>query len=189
MTQAGCTRTSVPELGISASRDGLFFVPKDALRDSAGIFGVALQLPNRAKVEFQARLFRLYNAEFWIALSATPEPRDNMMILAMQASSSATSKLPGDIDLYVNRFNRSSERYFWSRLRAGIGAPEGPPYLYVIRFDIDNGKIDTFIDGIKLNTQIVNQPIHLFLGIRKKSNVGSTTLQVNVDNWKITPGD
>ena len=94
----------------------------------------------------------------------------------------------GNLDLYINKYSKPDGQYLWDNLRAGTDIVDGPPYLYNFRFNIDNGRIDTKVDGLVLSSSFVNQPMYLFLGFYKKSSSGSVTWGVNVDNWKVTPG-
>lgn len=183
--QGQCNVTSIP--GIVTSDSGLSFIGTNIFKGKVGIYGIAVKVPSTSVVEFTAHLSQLYNAAFWVGLSSSPTPQDNMMILALRPSFQPSANPQGDIDLYINQYGKPDGQYLWDNLSAGTGITDGPPYLYNFRFNINNGKIETQINDLGLESQFVSQPIYLFLGFYKKSNSGSVTLDVNVDNWKVTP--
>jgi hypothetical protein len=172
-----CAQASVPALGISASKAGINF-GKNSLREQ-GTFGIATSLPADATVTLQVEFMVLTQGEFWIALSNTPNPENNMMILALQPST-------GEVRIYSDQTSRYSYASKYSELLQNtILSPSVLPYTYKITFVISGNRVNTKIHSTTLPVQSVNLPKYLFLGFTNKSTLGSLTVQVDVNNLSV----
>lgn len=175
-SQGDCSQANVPGLGISSSRAGIRFGINN-FREQ-GNFGIATSLPTDATVTLQVDLTVLTQGEFWIALSNTPNPENNMMILALEPNS-------GEVRFYNNQTSRFSQKHEYDNLLANTILSSGPPFTYKITFEISGNNISPQIHFTNLPSQIVNLPKYLFIGYSNKSTLGSLTIQVEINDLTI----
>jgi hypothetical protein len=81
-SQGDCNQANVPGLGISSSQNGLSIGVNNFQKQ--GTLGIATSLPTAATITMQVDFNLLTQGKFWIVLSNTPDPENNMMILAME---------------------------------------------------------------------------------------------------------
>ena len=175
-SQGDCKQASVPALGISTSRDGISF-GINSFREQ-GNFGIATSLPTDVTVTLQVDLRVLTQGEFWIALSNTPDPENNMFILAVQPNS-------GELRLYSDQTSRFSNKYNYSDLLTSTTLSSGPPFSYKITFAISGNSVNPQIHFTDLPAQIVNLPKYLFIGYNNKSTLGSVSLQAEIGDLSV----
>jgi hypothetical protein len=168
-----CAVSNVPGLGISASRNGLVF-GINSFREQ-GTFGITTSLPADATVSMTVDLITLTQGEFWIALSNTPDPKDKMMILALEPNS-------GEVRFYNNQTSSFSNRYEYRGLLTNTSLSPSRPYNYRITFSISGNSVNPRIHFTNLPPQIVNLPKYLFIGYNKKSTLGSMSVQVEISD-------
>jgi hypothetical protein len=172
-----CAQASIPDLGISASSAGINFGINN-FREQ-GTFGIATSLPADATISLQVDYLVLTQGEFWIALSNSPSPDNNMMILALQPKT-------GEVRIYNNRTNRHEYATKYSDLLENTSLSPGVlPYTYNITFTISGNRVSTKIHSTNLPDQSVNLPNYLFIGYNFKSTVGSLQTQVDVRNLSV----
>ena len=174
--QGACTLTSIPGLGISASKNGVSF-GTNSFRNQ-GIFGISTVLPADATVTLTVDLIVLTQGEFWIALSNDPTPENNMAIIALQPQN-------GEVKTYSDQTSTSTGKYLWSELIANTSLTSGPPYNYVVKFTTSGNRVEPQIHFTNLPTQITNLPKYLFIGYSNKSTLGSVTMQVDVSDLTV----
>ena len=171
-----CSLSSVPALGISASRAGIGF-GLNGFKEQ-GNFGIATELPAEATVSLQVALTVLTQGEFWIALSNTPNPENNMFILAVQPNT-------GELRLYSDQTSRYNSSYNYSELLTNTILSSGLPYSYKITFAISGNSVQPRIHFTDLPAQIVNLPKYLFIGYNNKSTLGSVSLQAEISELTV----
>ena len=171
-----CPVASAPDLGISASRNGIS-IGVNSFREQ-GTFGITTPLPVDAKVTLDVSLTVLTQGEFWIALSNTPDPENNMYILAIQPKS-------GELHTYIDQTSEFSEKYRYKDVISNTIYSSGPPFIYRIILDTSGNKVSPQIHFTNLPSQIVNLPKYLFIGYSNKSRLGSMSLQVEVSSLTV----
>ncbi len=171
-----CPVASAPDLGISASRSGIS-IGVNNFREQ-GTFGITTPLPVDAKVTLDVSLTVLTQGEFWIALSNTPNPENNLYILAIQPKS-------GELRTYVDQTSEFSEKYRYKDVTSNTIYSSGPPFIYRIILDTSGNKVSPQIHFTNLPSQIVNLPKYLFIGYSNKSTLGSMSLQVEVSSLTV----
>ena len=172
-SQGDCNQANVPGLGISSSQNGLSIGVNNFQKQ--GTFGIATTLPTTATVTMQVDLNLLTQGEFWIAVSDTPNPENNMMILAMEPKT-------GEVRIYNDQTSRYNLKYEWSQLLANTSLTASSPHTYKITFAISGNSVSPQIYFTNLPSQIVNLPKYLFIGYNNKSTLGSMTLQVEISD-------
>jgi hypothetical protein len=174
--QGNCAQTSVPALGISTSSAGISFA-KNNFRQQ-GTFGIATALPSGATVTLQVKFLVLTQGEFWIALSNTPNPEGNMMILALAPNT-------GEVRFYNDQTSRYSYNYKYNNLLTNTTLSSSLPYTYKITFAISGNRVSPSIHFTDLPPQSVNLPNYLFLGYNNKSTLGSMSVQIEVSDLSV----
>jgi hypothetical protein len=174
--QGGCAQASVPALGISASNAGISFGINN-FREQ-GNFGIVTSLPADATVTMQVKFLVLTRGEFWIALSNTPNPEGNMMILALVPNT-------GEVRFYIDQTSRFSHAYKYPDLLTNTTLSSSLPYTYNITFAISGNRVSPRIHFTNLPAQSVNLPKYLFIGYNNKSTLGSMTVQVEISNLTV----
>jgi hypothetical protein len=172
-SQGNCNQANVPGLGISSSQNGLSIGVNNFQKQ--GTFGIATSLPTAATITMQVDLNLLTQGEFWIALSNTPNPENNMMILAMEPKT-------GEVRIYNDQTSRYNLKYEWSQLLANTSLTASSPHIYKITFAINGNSVSPQIYFTDLPSQIVNLPKYLFIGYNNKSTLGSMTLQAEISD-------
>lgn len=181
----GCPFANVPELGFSTSANG-FLVTWERFR-TTGIFGISVPIPEDAIIHLHVKARDLYNAEFWIGLASTQNPEPNVMILSIDPA--AENLMPGSMRVYNNDLVTELVRYPWANLNPNLNSVNKPPFDYDIVFTITGGTVRTQVNSATLESQTVNFPRFLFIGLRKKSASGSSaTVNVLVSNLQIEAG-
>jgi hypothetical protein len=168
-----CALSNIPDLGISASRNGIG-IGINSFREQ-GTFGITTPLPVDATISLSVDLIVLTRGEFWIALSNTPSLENRMMILAFEPNS-------GGVRFYNDQTSRFSNKYEYRNLLTNTSLSSGPPYTYNITFRIGGNSVSPRIHFTNLPAQIVNLPKYLFIGYNNKSTLGSMTLQVEISD-------
>ena len=176
-SQGDCNQANIPGLGISASQNGLSIGANNFQKQ--GTFGIATSLPSAVTVSMQVDLNVLTQGEFWIAVSNSPNPENNMMILAMEPKT-------GEVRFYSDQTSRYSRKYEWSQLLANTNLTASSPHTYKITFTISGNSVSPQIYFTNLPSQIVNLPNYLFIGYNNKSTLGSMTLQVEISDLTFT---
>jgi hypothetical protein len=171
-----CPVASVPELGISASRNGIS-IGVNNFREQ-GTFGITTPLPADANVTLDVSLTVLTQGEFWIGLSNTPNLENNLYILAIQPKS-------GELRTYIDQTSTFSEKYRYKDVTSNTSYAAGPPFIYRIILDTSGNKVSPQIHFTNLPSQIVNLPKYLFIGYSNKSTLGSMSLQVEVSDLTV----
>lgn len=172
-SQGDCSQASIPALGISSSREGVSF-GVNSFREQ-GNFGIATSLPADATITLQVDLTILTQGEFWIALSNTPNPENNMFILAIEPNT-------GEIRLYSDQTSRFSIKYNYADLLTNTILASGPPFSYKLTIATSGNSVNPKIHFTDLPSQIVNLPKYLFIGYSNKSTLGSMTLQAEISD-------
>jgi len=167
-------------LGISTTGDELIF-GKNGFREQ-GVFGISTSLPSKAVIRMKVKLGILTQGEFWIALSNTPTPEDNMMIIALQPKN-------GEIRTYINQTNNFSRRITWDALVENTNYGNGPTYTYDLVINTSANTVDTRINFFDIDDAIVNLPNYLFIGYQNKSTLGSVTMNITVSDFSIELGE
>lgn len=180
-----CRLVSIPELGITTNNAGLLFTLA-RFRES-GIFGVSTPLPENANVNLKVKSEVLYNAEFWIALSNTPTPDSNAVILALDPASGNQTIHPGSMRIYLDDAKSKVVGYEWFQMNVQTGYSDSPPFTYDINFAISGGNVNIRVNGVFLDSQIVTFPRYLFLGYRNRNASGSVTMNVSVTDFAVSP--
>jgi hypothetical protein len=175
-SQGDCAQASVPALGISASRAGVSFGINN-FREQ-GNFGIVTSLPTDATVTLQIKFLVLTQGEFWIALSNTPNPENNMLILALAPNT-------GEVRFYSDQTSRISNARDYSSLLTNTTLTSSLPYIYNITFRISGNRVTPRIHFTDLPSHSVNLPKYLFIGYNKKSTLGSMTVQVDISNLTV----
>ena len=175
-----CSSAGFPELGISTTGDDLIF-GKNGFREQ-GVFGISTSLPSKAVIRMKVKLGILTQGEFWIALSNTPTPEDNMMIIALQPKN-------GEIRTYINQTNNFSRRITWDALVENTNYGNGPTYTYDLVINTSANTVDTRINFFDIDDAIVNLPNYLFIGYQNKSTLGSVTMNITISDFSIEPGE
>lgn len=181
----GCDASGVPELGISTSAEGFLVTLQRQRFSEIGIFGISskARLPVNAEIELRVDAYGLYNAEFWIGLSNTPDMSPDTMILALDPALGDQRFQSGNIRIYRNNFNSELIGYQWPELNTQ--ARQTPPFYYDIKLTITGGNVDILVNNIPLSSQVVNFPRYLFLGFRNKTVNGSVDIRVEVSKLTI----
>jgi len=91
-------------------------------------------LPLDATISLSVNLTVLTQGGFWIALSDTPNPENNMFILAVQTKA-------GEIRTYNDQTSDFSENYKYKDLLSNTVYGSGPPYIYNITFTTSGNKV------------------------------------------------
>ena len=172
-----CVQASVPALGISASGSGIS-IGVNNFREQ-GDFGIATSLPTDATVSLSLSLTVLTQGEFWVALSNTPKPENNLYILAFQPKSG------DEFRTYIDQTSSYSEKYKYKDVTSNTIYTSGPPYIYNITFTTSGNKVNTRIHFTDLPSQFVNLPKYLFIGYSNKSTLGSMSLQAEITDLTI----
>ena len=171
-----CAQSSIPALGISASRSGISIGVNNFAEQ--GDFGIAASLPSDATISLRVSLTVLTQGEFWVALSNMPNPENNLYILAFQPKS-------GELRTYIDQTSSYSEKYMYKDVTSNTVYTSGPPFIYDITFATSGNKVNPQIHFTDLPSKFVNLPKYLFIGYSNKSKLGSMTLQVEVTNLSI----
>ena len=171
-----CAQSSVPALGISASGNGISIGVNNF--KELGDFGIALSLPADSTISLSVSLSVLTQGEFWVALSNTPNPENNLYILAFQPKS-------GELRTYIDQTSSFSARYRYRDVTSNTIYTSGPPFIYDITLATSGNKISPQIHFTDLPSQFVNLPKYLFIGYSNKSTLGSMTLQVEISDLVI----
>lgn len=171
-----CAVSSIPDLGISASRTGLV-IGVNSFKEQ-GTFGITTALPMDATISMTVDLITLTQGEFWIALSDTPNPEDKMMILALEPNS-------GEVRFYNNQTSSFTNKYDYRDLLTNTSLNPGRPYNYRITFSTSGNTVSPRIHFTNLPPQIVNLPKYLFIGYDKKSTLGTMSLQVRISDLTV----
>ena len=171
-----CNQASIPGLGISSSKAGVSF-GTNSFREQ-GTYGIATELPTDATISLQVDLSVLTQGEFWIAFSNTPNPENNMFILAIQPNT-------GELRLYSDQTSRFSVKYDYANLLTNTILSSGPPYSYSFTFALSGNSVNPKIHFTDLPPQIVNLPKYLFIGYNNKSTLGSMTLQAEISELNV----
>ena len=143
-----------------------------------GDFGIATSLPADATISLSVRLTVLTQGEFWVALSNTPNPENNMYVLAFQPKS-------GELRTYIDQTSSFSEKYRYKDVTSNTVYTSGPPFIYNITLTTSGNRVNPQIHFTDLPSKIVNLPKYLFIGYSNKSTLGSMTLQVEVSDLVI----
>ena len=181
VARGDCASADFPGIGISTTGDELIF-GKNNFREQ-GVFGISTDLPEKAVIRMKVKLTILTQGEFWIALSDTPTPENNMMIIALQSKN-------GEVRTYINQTNSSSRRLIWDVLKENTTYGDGPPYIYNLVIRTSGSQVDTRINQFDIKpAEIVNLPKYLFIGYLNKSNVGSASMNITVSDFSIELGE
>lgn len=176
-TAGDCAQASVPALGISASGSGIS-IGVNNFREQ-GEFGIATSLPTDATISLSVSLTVLTQGEFWVALSNTPKPENNLYVLAYQPKSG------DEFRTYIDQTSSYSEKYKYKDVTSNTIYTSGPPYIYNITFTTSGNKVNTRIHFTDLPSQFVNLPKYLFIGYSNKSTLGSMSLQAEITDLTI----
>lgn len=172
--RSDCIKAGYNDLGILTSNENLIFRLDNF--DRQGIFGLSAQIPFDATIEFQIDLTYMIQGEFWVALSNSPKPEKNMLVMAIQNLRESS----GDVRVYLNQ----ADTHIDSASGKNLGS--GPPYRYKFMFTTDGSEIRTRINSVNFRKQAFNIPQYLFLGFRNKSTLGYVALEATISNLIIT---
>ena len=184
-SREGCDVSNIPELGFSTSADGFLVTLQSQRFKEIGIFGISskARLPDNAVVRLRVDAYELYNAEFWIGLSNSPDFNPDTMILSLDPALGDQKFQSGNIRVYRNNFNSELNSYLWPRLNTQ--ARKTPPFYYNIELIITGGNVNIRVNDIPLGSQVVNIPRHLFIGFRTKTINGTVDMTVKVSELEI----
>ena len=184
-SREGCDASNIPELGFSTSADGFLVTLQSERFKEIGIFGISskARLPDNAVIRLRVDAYELYNAEFWIGLSNSPDFNPDTMILSLDPALGNQQFQSGNIRIYRNNFNSEVSSYLWPRLNTQ--ARKTPPFYYNIELIITGGNVNIRVNDVPLSSQVVNIPRHLFIGFRNKTINGSVDLIVKVSVLEI----
>jgi hypothetical protein len=171
-----CALSNAPTLGISASKSGISIGVNNFKEQ--GTFGIATPLPADATITLDIKLTVLTQGEFWIALSNTPTPENNMLIFAMQPKD-------GEVRIYNDQITKFSQNYKYKDLITNTVYSSGPPFIYQIILKASGNRVSPQIHYTNLPSQTVNLPKYLFIGYSNRSTLGSMSLQVEISNLTV----
>ena len=175
-SQDGCDHASVPALGISSSKAGISFGINNSRNQ--GTFGIATSLPVDATITLQLDIPVLTQGEFWIALSNTPNPENNMMIMAIQQNT-------GEVRFYSDQTTKFNTKYLWKELLTNTNLTSNSPFSYKITLATSGNRVNPRIYFTDLQSQVVNLPKYLFIGYNNKSALGSVSLQAEITDLTV----
>jgi hypothetical protein len=171
-----CAVSNAPALGISASKSGIG-IGINNFREQ-GTFGIATLLPTDATITLDINLTVLTQGEFWVALSNTPTPENNMLIFAVQPKD-------GEVRIYNDQITKFSQNYKYKDLITNTVYSSGPPFIYQIILETSGNRVSPQIHYTNIPSQTVNLPKYLFIGYNNKSTLGSMSLQVEISNLTV----
>ncbi len=173
-SRSNCGSAGYSMLGIFPSNNRLLFRLDNF--DQQGVFGISTPIPYNVDIELQIDLTYMIQGEFWVALSNSPKPEKNMLIMAIQNLRESS----GDVRVYLNQ----ADSHIDSASGKTLGS--GPPYRYTFMFTTDGSEIRTRINSVNFRKQAFNMPQYLFLGFRNKSTLGYVALEATISNLQIT---
>jgi len=184
-SRGGCSASGLPEFGISTSNAGISINLQSKRFKEIGIFGISskARLADNAVINLRVDAYELYNAEFWVGLSNSPDLNPDTMILSLDPALGDQKFQTGNIRIYRNNLNTELIKYLWPPLNTQ--ARQTPPFYYDIELIITGGKVEIRVNGIPISSQVVNVPRHLFIGFRTKTINGTVEMDVRVSGLEI----
>jgi hypothetical protein len=178
----------ITDLGISSVSNELIY-SKEGFRTIKGLFGISHRIDDGYDINMTVISSRLYNAEFWVALTTNPNPTDidnppDVISVVMVPATMDSPNLTGTIAIYRNSRKLVDKK--WAEI-LNISGTNRAPFIYDISIRIAAGRIVITINNREIANEIGLFPTYLFLGYNKKSAAGSAIVDVLVTDFEPLP--
>jgi len=178
----------ITDLGITSISNELIY-SKEGFRDVQGVFGISHRINSGYIINMTVTSSRLFNAEFWVALSTNANPGDvdnppEVISIVIVPATQGNPNLTGTIAIYKNTKKLADKK--WAEILNNSGTGRAP-FVYDVNIKVDAGRIVITVNNREVANEIGIFPTYLFLGYNKKSAAGSAIVDVSIKNFELTP--
>lgn len=154
-----------------------------------GVFGISHRINSGYIINMTVTSSRLFNAEFWVALSTNANPGDvdnppEVISIVIVPATQGNPNLTGTIAIYKNTKKLADKK--WAEILNNSGTGRAP-FVYDVNIKVDAGRIVITVNNREVANEIGIFPTYLFLGYNKKSAAGSAIVDVSIKNFELTP--